>query len=450
MTATLLSLAIAALVGWPIARSLTPHGNRVSIAGRAFLLGLAGIALCLFALSSIPLGWTRAAVGLTLLIISAVFIRGRKSWRSLEPISRSTLAALLVATLLIGPLIGGHALFAALAPPADVDFLENWGWKGKSFFHHGGVDWELLRGETVLENHSDYPILLPLLFAFIAIVNGGWSDATLGMVSTGVAVALLLVLTGDALQHLPDRRVWPISLILLIVTPIVLVPWTGLAEAPFIAFATAGLLAIRTGLRDGNAAETRLGAVLLGCASLTKNEGITLIVAALIAALIAGRAHRAQILQLWPALLLMMVWTVPQRLAGLRVDLFDSGPLDRLINGVRNWDLLAAAFYDHAPGRPLFWAGLGAMFIFVLPQLARRERFMLIVITLQALAYLLAYMVTPHDVSWHVQWSLERVLRHLSVPLTYVVLLTGTHWAVGRLRTLDENLRTEFVSKEDD
>ena len=46
----------------------------------------------------------------------------------------------------------------------------------------------------------------------------------------------------------------------------------------------------------------------------------------------------------------------------------------------------------------------------------------------QFACYLGAYLATPFDVAWHVTWSWERLVAHLTPALTYAVLvqLVGT------------------------
>jgi hypothetical protein len=51
------------------------------------------------------------------------------------------------------------------------------------------------------------------------------------------------------------------------------------------------------------------------------------------------------------------------------------------------------------------------------------ERFVIVTIAVQLVFYLGAYLATPHDVLWHVQWSWERLISHLSPALTYIVLV---------------------------
>ena len=53
-----------------------------------------------------------------------------------------------------------------------------------------------------------------------------------------------------------------------------------------------------------------------------------------------------------------------------------------------------------------------------------RERFVLVALLIQFGCYVAAYVASPFDIAWHVTWSWERLVAHLTPALTYVVLIT--------------------------
>ena len=200
-------------------------------------------------------------------------------------------------------LLLGYALYATLAPPPEYDYLTDWGFKAKAFFEVRAIDWQLL-GRSIDRNvHPDYPLLLPLTYDFIAVLRNGWNDAHLGIVHVAFAAALLLVIHETAWDDTRSRIAAVFIAIALI--PFAATPWIGLAEGPFIAYATAALLLIRRG-------DLTLGAILLGLAASTKNEGLTLIAAAAIGLLCAGR--KRDVVRLWPAVLIPLPWLIARSL----------------------------------------------------------------------------------------------------------------------------------------
>ena len=75
-------------------------------------------------------------------------------------------------------------------------------------------------------------------------------------------------------------------------------------------------------------------------------------------------------------------------------------------------------------GKPLYWIAMAIGIAIASRTLVTRERFVLIALLVQFLCYLSAYLATPFDVMWHVTWSWERLVAHLTPALTYVVLIS--------------------------
>jgi len=168
--------------------------------------------------------------------------------------------------------IVGYARFATMAPTPEYDFIGIWGVKAKEFFVARGIDWAWLANPFNQFAHVDYPLLVPLMFDLQMLVSGGSEP---GVMNAAFGVATLLMLRGFLDDEIEARWVSALATIALAWTA--LSPWIGLAEGPLVAYGTSGLLFIRRG-------EVERGAVLLGLAACCKNEGLTLIVAAAIAA----------------------------------------------------------------------------------------------------------------------------------------------------------------------
>jgi hypothetical protein len=364
---------------------------------------LIGIGICAAMLAILP--WSRLVVVTAILIIAAAAFRPR-------PFKVN--ASVLLLALLIG-----YALYATLAPPPEYDFLTNWGFKAKAFFEVRAIDWQLL-GRNIDRNvHPDYPLLLPLTYDFVAVLRNRWNDAHLGIVHVAFAAALLLVIYENAWDDTRSRIAAIFIAIALI--PFAATPWIGLAEGPFIAYATAALLLIRRG-------DMTLGAILLGLAASTKNEGLTLIAAVAIGLLCAGR--KRDVLRLWPAVLIPLPWLIARTLHRLPTDIATSGVFARIVEHALHPGPLFAALASVSLGKPLYWIALAAGIAIASRTLITRERFVLIALIVQFACYLGAYLATPFDVMWHVTWSWERLVAHLTPALTYVVLVSLVQVAV--------------------
>jgi len=389
-------IALALAVGLPLTLRLSaPPREPVPRVGEGVLLG---IAICTATLAILP--WSRWIVIATILLIAAI------AWKRVFT-PRPRYDALLILALLLG-----YALYAMLAPPPEYDYLTNWGFKAKAFFEIRGIDWQFL-GRSIDRNvHPDYPLLLPLTYDFIAILRNGWNDAHLGIVHVAFAAALLLVIHETAWDDTRSRIVALFIAIALI--PFAATPWIGLAEGPFIAYATAALLLIRRG-------DLTLGAILLGLAASTKNEGLTLIAAAAIGLFCTGR--KRDVVRLWPAVLIPLPWLIARSLHQLPTDIAAGGVVARVVEHALHPAPLFAALSSVSLGKPLYWIALAIGIAIASRTLVTRERFILVALFVQFACYLGAYLATPFDVAWHVTWSWERLVAHLTPALTYVVLV---------------------------
>jgi hypothetical protein len=308
------------------------------------------------------------------------------------------------------PLIG-YALYATLAPPPEFDYLADWGFKARAFFAIRNIDWQLLGRAIARDTHPDYPLLLPLTYDFIAVLRNGWNDAYLGIVHVVFAAALLLVVHSSAIEETRSRVA--AAFITFALVPLAATPWIGMAEGPFIAYATAALLLIRRG-------DVTLGAILLGLAASTKNEGLTLIAAAMIGLLCSRRGR--DVIRLWPAAIIPLPWLIARSLHKLPTDIVAGSVFDRIGGHLSNPRPLLDAIASTSLGKPLFWIALAVGIVIASRALVTRERFVITTLLIQFACYVFAYVATPYDVAWHVTYSWERLIAHLTPALTYVVL----------------------------
>jgi hypothetical protein len=394
MIAELCFIALALAVGLPLAlRVSAPPREPSSRVGEGLLIG---IAICAATLTILP--WSKWILVTAVLAIAAAAFRPR-------PFKVN-------ASLLVVALLAGYALFATLAPPPEYDYLTNWGFKAKAFFEVRAIDWQLLAHAPDSSVHADYPLLLPLTYDFIAVLRNGWNDAHLGIVHVVFAAALLLLIHGSAIEE--TRSQIAAAFIAIALIPFAATPWIGLAEGPFIAYATAALLLIRRG-------DLTLGAIFLGLAASTKNEGLTLIAAAAIGVVCAGR--KRDVFRLWPAIAIAMPWLIARLLLRLPGDIATNGIIARIVEHARHPAPSFAALSSFSLGKPLYWIALAVGIAIVFRTLLARERFVLIAVAVQFACYLGAYLAMPFDVMWHLTWSGERLAAHLTPVLTYVVLI---------------------------
>jgi hypothetical protein len=406
MIAALAATLIAVVAGAPLAMLLSKRLDLRFLA-EAYLLGVAVQAAALFALALCGVPWSRAnAIG----VVVGIAVVGAVAcwWRKGTGMSACPPHIIDIATLV---LVAGYARFATVASPTDADYIGIWGMKARAFDAMRGIDWTFLAQPYNAFAHVDYPLLVPLAYDFQAIVAGAWIDRWAGALNVGCAIASLLAVRAFLAA---EMRPLFAALGTLALVPLACTPYVGLAEGALVAFGTTALLEARGG-------ELTRAAVLLGLAASCKNEGLTLIVAVALALLIAGEGRR--IVRLWPAIVIPLPWLIVSRAHGLHGDLGVGDVFARALGHLADPMPLVRAIAANPPGRPLFWLGIALALGIGIRRVVRRERFLAAALALQTLAFLAAYVVTPHDVSWHVRWSWERLLMQLLLPLGFLALV---------------------------
>lgn len=405
MIAVLLAALQALIVGVAAARWLDPAAPPRRLLGTAYLLGSGICAFLLLALSVTGVGWTNAAFTIAYCLV-AIALWAPLLRRAMPAATKGGSASILdLATL---GLVVAHGAYTWKAAGGEWDFWAIWGQKARVFFLHGGIDWAYLQHPDHAFTHPDYPPLLPLEYVRVALLGGGWNESALGLLSTLYAAAVLLIVRDFFAEEL--RPLLASAATLAVASGAL--SNAGMADAPLIAYAAAALLAIRRG-------DMRIGAVLLGLAAFTKNEGLALIAAVALGLVVASR--RSAVLRLWPALAIPAPWLVLRAVHALSTDLTKGAFSDRALRALGNVPELARALAEFPPQHPLFWIGVAAALLFCARQL-QQERFLLTVILVQLGFYLAAYLVTPHDLTPHVGSSWPRILQHMAIPAAFVAL----------------------------
>lgn len=388
-------------LGIPLAILLDRTASRLRLLGLAYLLGNGAVWAILLVLPR----WPPLAVTAAVLAVAAILWRFAWPRRPrFDAIARPALAD--YGTLL---LVIAHARAATRTFFDEWDFVALWGLKARVFLARGGIDWAWLEHPWNEFSHPDYPLLLPFSYAFHAMQAGEWHDARLGIVTTLFGAAVILIVRDVFARDLgPKLAPWAT----LGAASLALSPWVGLAEGPLIAYGTAGLIFIRN-------RQLLPGAILLGLAASTKNEGLTLIVAAAGALVVSGRWR--DVPRLWPAVVIAGPWLIVRSMHALQTDLLAGPVQERVAANAANADVFFRALAAERPVQPELWIVLGIALLVCAREL-RREKFLLIAVVLQLGFYLAAFATTPKDLRWHVETAAMRLVEHLALPLAFAML----------------------------
>jgi hypothetical protein len=347
--------------------------------------------------------WNPIVLSIVVLLAAVLAYRYQNVGPALQPAPLDLATA---ATIL------GYAFYATVARPWEWDFWAIWGLKGRVFFEAGRIDWRFLEQPSSDFTHPDYPPLLPLLYSFIALLRGEWDDRWLGLLFVAFGAALVVIVRERAARETSPAIA---SVVALAIAPAAVTRYVGLAEGPLIAYGTAGLLFARCGGMTH-------AALLLGFAAITKNEGITLIAAVIIALGVERRFK--DVLRLWPALAIAAPWLLLRALHHLTTDLAAGSPLERAAEHAQETAILFGYLADYFPDRWLWLAIVaGIATTWILGRTTKTERFLVIAVAAQFAFFIAAYFVTPRELQWHVETSWERLVRQLEPAALFAALM---------------------------
>ena len=411
MTPVVIALLSLIVFGLPITLAIDRRARGGLLLGTAFLYGSAFIFFVLLALSLLNVRWSVVSVaGTTLPIWLLLWFFKRPATAERRPVTFHWLDVFTAFTLF------AYAVYATVAPVWEWDFWALWGLKARVFFEYRGIDWRFLESPWNEFAHTDYPVLLPTNYAFIGLLNGGWSDRWLGLLTVGYVVAVVLIVRDLAAQ---ETSPFIAALITAIATGIAASRFIGIAEAPMIAYGAAAVLFVRRSLLFDDGAAWRHGVVLLGCGANVKNEGLALGVAVVIALLIV-KAKKPW--RLWPSLAIAAPWLLLRAFHVLPTDLLGGSMMERLWTRL-HYPASILLFLAETLSRPLLWEALLVGLALAPAANRRRERFVLIVTCCQLVFFVSSYFVTALSPLWHIASSWLRLTWQAALPITYVVVL---------------------------
>lgn len=433
----LLTLLGVTVAGLPMAQWLDRRARGVLLVGEAMLVGLAAATAALGVESLLHIRWSLGLTALLVLVLSATaFVAVRRR----NPIVEETIEGSRVAILLdsgTAMFVAGYIIFATLASPWEWDYWAIWGMKARVFFLHGGVDAAFLQNPWNSYAHPDYPPLLTLAYSLFALVQGSWNDRWFGLIMPFVSIAALFIVR--RCMAVVTRSECVAALTTLAATGLLLSNWCGMAEGPLTAYATAALLLLRRDLHSDE--PSPIGAVLLGCAASVKNEGLSLLIAVTLALALQWWRSPRRITRLWPAFAIALPWQVASRFVlHLSTDLFEGKLNERAYSGVEKATRIIDALRRNPPDHIFFWIGIIAALAVGWRAAFRRERFLTVALLVQFSFYIGAYVVSPHDVYWHVATSWVRILSQIGAASACLAFLLLFHELRGGAMTTPEEI----------
>jgi hypothetical protein len=321
-------------------------------------------------------------------------------------------------------------LLTAIADaPWATDFLAVWGLKAKVVYETDAVPLRLFADPALDFAHPEYPLLVPLSLAALAVGAGRWQEQALALLYPSCALATLLALSGF-LSRRVSRRAGALAaalsaLCLFLYGP----PNVGTAEIPFALASVLAAIAASDFLRDDAAGQTpRLAAAAL-LATSVKQEGALL--AVLLAAAVWLKLRTAQRRR---ARIGALALVLPVALHGIL------GTMLRGHRASRDFDfgLLSPGRWGELPAR--FGTALGRLFaadilpasvpllaiaVFLIATRRGSEDWLLSVLAAQLFGYVAAFALSAYGPAYAVDAAFARIATTL---FPVLALIIGARW----------------------
>ena len=424
----------ALIAGFGFVHLLWKNDHLAALALKAFLgigIGL-GITSCLYFLRLLLFpgqgGYLLIQAIFLILVVVALFSYKRFFFTFRLKLSSFTRMQILLGLAVI--FVGAVAfyflvVYARLAPHGDYDAQAIWNLRAR-FIYRLGIAWENAFSPLINRNfHMDYPLLIPLSVA------GGWN--TLGgevlRVPTMLSMLFLFGMAGtiySVIAYLRTSSQATIATLILLATPGLLIFSTfQTADIPLTYFFLASASLFVLASHENNRNLLFLSGAMAGLSAWTKNEGIPFVMLMIICTIFVfsigqTRASLASLLGglAFPLLIIVLFKTA----ISVNNDLFTANGLSeiisKLLNSMRYIQISKHLLSEliHLGNWPISIMSVLLVYGGIMGMKKPdnfTERALWIIPLLQFAIYILIYVITPHDLEWHLNYSMSRLLIHL-------------------------------------
>ena len=316
-------------------------------------------------------------------------------------------------------------IYARTNPHGDYDAQAIWNLRAR-FIYRSGNEWRHAFSPLINRNfHMDYPLLIPLS------VVGGWNmlGSEVLRVPTIISMLFLLSMAGITLAliaYLRSNAQAAIVIILLLATPgILLFSTFQTADIPLTYFflAAASLLVISG--KESNRGLLFLSGLMAGLSAWTKNEGIPFVILFVLCTIfISGiRKPWTNLLPLLAGMAFPFVIILLFKIfISVNNDLFADNGLPEMIlkflTPARYLQIFAHLITEliHLGNWPISIIVVLLIYGCIMGMRRLRspaEKALWMLPLGQFAVYMFIYVITPHDLEWHMNYSMSRLLIHL-------------------------------------
>jgi hypothetical protein len=362
------------------------------------------------------------------LVLIALFVRRRiSSHTTFKPLSFTGIQILLGLTITFVVVMVLYFLVISswVAPHGDYDAQAIWNLRAR-FIYRSGDTWQNAFSPLINRNfHMDYPLLIPLS------VVGGWNtlDGEVLRVPAALSMLFLFGMAGvmfSLIAYLRSGSQAAIATTILLATPGLLIFSTfQTADIPLTYFFLASAILFVLASNESNRNLLFLSGVMAGLSAWTKNEGIPFAILMIICTLFVHgiRQARTNLFSLlagmaFPSLTIVLFKTI----VSVNNDLFTHNGLveitSKLVTPSRYIQILTHLISEliHLGNWPISIIAVLLVYGWIMgirnPG-SLTEKVLWVIPLSQFTIYMLIYVITPHDLEWHLNYSMSRLLIHL-------------------------------------
>lgn len=319
-------------------------------------------------------------------------------------------------------------ILSIASPHGYWDAWSIWNMRAR-FIFRAGQYWTDAFSAHLSWSHTDYPLLVPLSVAR-CWKYAGYESVVMPILTAGFFCMATIGIMTSSLSLIYDKQRGSLAGLILLGTPFFIVHSASqYADIP-LAFYMLAALALLC-MYDRNQENTGLlflAGLLSGLAAWTKNEGALFLAGAAIGqffAVVPGRGWKPYLARMGvffkgalPILLILAYYKLRLALAG---DLFAADRTPAAILGgiidLRRWLFIAGEFckegarFGKWPG--LFIPALALSAVFFSIKISQKDKANItgtaVSLAVILLGYYFIFLITPHDVAWHLSTSLDRL-----------------------------------------
>ena len=300
-----------------------------------------------------------------------------------------------------------------------------WLFHGKRIFFEGGLYAQL--DNYAPWSHNDYPVLYSAFTATIARAIGGWNEILPKTASIFFLIPPLLIFL-KVFSNPTRFLVFNIGLLLICREH----PFNGYMDAILALYTCAAVFLLIPTVLNSLSIDTKdkniyvaLTGTFLVALPLLKNEGLIILLCISVAALLfkSSLSKKSYIFVLLMALIFFFfTWKLPLLDANLQNDLVVPGGLSRALNrmmDINSLHLITSNFLKNT------WICLSLMMISLYVGGVKLSKMYIPIIFLALYTgfLLVIYLITPHDLAWHLWSSIDRTLMPVNLLIFCIAIL---------------------------